>query len=198
MTSEKKSADHHNQSFVFTQENLAKAEIALSKYPATRKASAVMPLLDLAQRQNKGWLSPETICYVAGYLEMPEIRVWEVASFYSLYNLTPIGRYHVQICTTTPCWLRGSDNIMLMCQKFLGVDSESTTTDGQFTLNAVECLGACANAPVVAIGDDYYEDLDEGAVCQILETLAGGKKPQARSTIEHTASESDVAHLKEK
>lgn len=198
MTTQKQRVTTKKRLFSFNKENLAQSEVVLKKYPETRKASAVMPLLDLAQRQNDGWLSPETIMYVAELLDMPEIRVWEVASFYSMYNLNPIGKHHVQVCTTTPCWLRGSDKIMRVCQKWLGVEDGGTTSDGKFTLREVECLGACANAPMVAIGDDYYEDLDEGSICHILETLADGKQPQAGSQTGRISSEPDASYLKEK
>jgi len=164
--------------FVFTPENEAAAKKHVAKYPPGRQQSAVMPLLDLAQRQNGGWLTETAIRYIAGYLSMPEIRVWEVASFYTMYNLKPIGRHHVQVCTTTPCWLRGSADVVTACEKHLGIHVGETTKDGLFTLKSVECLGACVNAPMMQIGDDYYEDLDAESTVKILKALAAGETPK--------------------
>ena len=142
-----------------------------------RQASAVLPLLDLAQRQHGGWLPRAAMDHVAGVLEMPRIRVYEVATFYTMYNLNPVGRYRVQVCTTTPCWLRGSDDVVAACRNKLGVDFGETTEDGLFTLQEVECLGACVNAPMILINDDYYEDLDAGGTEAILDALARGETP---------------------
>ena len=128
--------------FAFTEENLALVRKTIAKYPAGRQASAVMPLLDLAQRQAGGWLPRAAMNHVAEMLEMPPIRVYEVASFYTMYNLAPVGRHHVRVCTTTPCWLRGSDQVVEACKRKLGVGLGETTADGQFTLDEVECLGA--------------------------------------------------------
>ncbi|MEN2979172.1 NADH-quinone oxidoreductase subunit NuoE [Tistrella bauzanensis] len=165
-------------SFAFTEENLAAAAKIIAKYPDSRQQSAVMPLLDLAQRQNDGWLPRVAMDYVADMLGMPPIRVYEVATFYTMYNLKPIGRHHVQVCTTTPCWLRGSDAVMAACQKHLGIDVGETTADGLFTLAEVECLGACANAPMMQIGDDYYEDLDAELTIRVLDALKRGETPK--------------------
>lgn len=164
--------------FVFTPENEAVAKKHIAKYPPGRQQSAVMPLLDLAQRQNGGWLTEAAIRYIAGYLSMPEIRVWEVASFYTMYNLKPVGRHFVQVCTTTPCWLRGSADVVKACEKHLGIAVGETTKDGLFTLKEVECLGACVNAPMMQIGDDYYEDLDADSTVRILKALAAGETPK--------------------
>ena len=146
-------------SFTFSQENLELAKRIIAKYPRGKQASACMPLLDVAQRQNGGWLPRVAMDAVADLLEMPRIRVYEVATFYTMYNKNPVGRHHIQVCTTTPCWLRGSDDIVHTCKKKLGIEVGETTADGQFTLGEVECSGACVNAPVVQIGDDYYEDV---------------------------------------
>ena len=135
-----------------------------------------MPLLDLAQRQHDNWLPRVAMDYVADMLGMPRIRVYEVATFYTMYNLKPVGRHFIQVCTTTPCWLRGSDEIVSACQKKLGIGLGETTADGQFTLIEVECLGACVNAPMAQINDDYYEDLTAERVTQILDALAKGEK----------------------
>ena len=167
--------------FAFSAENLKKAEAIVAKYPPGRQASAVMPLLDLAQRQSDGWLPQAAMDYVADYLKMPPIRVYEVATFYTMYNLKPMGKHHVQVCTNLPCWLRGSDTIVETCRRTLGVDLGGTTADGQFTLNEAECLGACANAPMMQIGDDYYEDLDPETVRAVLAALKRGENPKTGS-----------------
>lgn len=164
-------------SFAFTGENMAKANKQVAKYPAGRQQSAVMPLLDLAQRQNGGWLPEAAIRMVAEFLGMPYIRAYEVASFYTMYNLAPVGRHFVQVCTTTPCWLRGSADVVEACKKTLGIGMGETTADGLFTLREVECLGACVNAPMMQIGDDYYEDLDAGSTTRILDDLKAGRTP---------------------
>lgn len=175
--------------FVFTEENIAKSAEILAKYPDDWAVSGLMPLLDLAQRQNGGWLSPEALKYVAGFLKIPEIRAWEVASFYTMYHLTPVGKHVVNVCTTTPCWLRGSDKIMRACQKWLGVKTGETTQDKMFTLLEVECLGACANAPLVQVNDDYYEDLNEASVASVLEAIADGSPIKGGSQTGRKSSE---------
>ena len=167
--------------FAFTEDNAKRAAAAVTHYPEGRQASAVMALLDLAQRQNDGWLSPEAIEYVANTLEMAPIRVYEVASFYSMYNTKPVGRHLVQVCRTTPCWLRGAAGLTDTCRDQLGIGLGETTGDGQFTLVEVECLGACANAPVVQIGDDYYEDLSPERLSVLLGDLKAGKEIAAGS-----------------
>ena len=184
-------ATHRSEpaSFAFSPDNLKKAEAIVAKYPAGRQASAVMPLLDLAQRQNDGWLPRAVMDYVADYLKMPPIRVYEVATFYTMYNLKPVGKNHVQVCTNLPCWLRGSDAIAETCRRTLGVDFGETTADGQFTLSEVECLGACANAPMMQIGDDYYEDLDPETVRAVLAALKRGEQPKAGSQTGRWSSE---------
>ena len=133
-----------------------------------KQQSAVIPILDLAQRQNEGWLSKKTIEKVAETLSMSYIRVLEIATFYSMFNLEPVGKNFVQICRTTPCWLRGSDKLTKAAKEFSGCDLGETTNDKKFTFVEVECLGACCNAPMVQINDDYYEDLDENAFKKIL------------------------------
>lgn len=164
--------------FAFTPDNIAAANKIVAKYPPGRQQSAVMPLLDLAQRQNDGWLPQAAIHHVAEFLHMPVIRVMEVASFYTMYNLQPVGRHFVQVCTTTPCWLRGSADIVSACEKHLGIHCGETTKDGQFTLSEVECLGACVNAPMIQIGDDYYEDLKPEDITRILDALKQGENPK--------------------
>ncbi len=179
---------HHNpeiepESFSFTPENLVEANALIAKYPPGRQQSAVMPLLALAQKQNNNWLPKIAMDYVANMLGMPPVRVYEVASFYTMYNLEPVGKHFVQVCTTTPCWLRGSDNIVSACEKRLGIGMGGTTPDGEFTLREVECLGACVNAPMVQItsfggADNYYEDLTPDTVVRIIDTLAFGENPK--------------------
>jgi len=169
--------------FAFTAENMAAAKATIAKYPPGRQASAVMPLLDLAQRQNGGWLTRAAMDYVAEMLGMAPIRVYEVATFYTMYNLKPVGKHHVQICTNLPCWLRGSDAIVATCKKTLGIEMGETTPDGKFTLSEAECLGACVNAPMMQINDDYYEDLDEGSTVSILSELKIGGTPKTGSQI---------------
>jgi NADH-quinone oxidoreductase subunit E len=170
-------------SFVFTPEHEAKAKTIVARYPPGRQHSAIIPLLDLAQRQigadtgTQGWLPIPVIEYVARYLDMPYIRAYEVATFYTMFNLAPVGRFHVQVCGTTPCMLRGSDDLFAAC-KAKGLKKGHTSEDGLFTLNEVECLGACANAPMVQINDDNYEDLDFDSMTAILETLARGETPK--------------------
>lgn len=162
--------------FAFTAENEAVARAVVARYPEGRQASAVLPLLDLAQRQNGGSLSREALNYVANYLEMAPIRVYEVASFYSMLHLRPVGTHLVQICRTTPCWLRGAAALTDACKAKLGIGLGETTPDGKFSLVEVECLGACANAPMVQVNDHYYEDLTPERLGDILDDLAAGKE----------------------
>ena len=171
-------------SFKFNEENSKKVTEILGKYPQSRKKSAVMPLLDLAQRQNQNWISKDIIAHIAKTLEMAEIKVYEIASFYSMYNLKPVGKYLLQFCKTTPCMLRGIDQIVKNCEKKLGVKMNETTEDGLFTLKEVECLGACVNAPVVQINDDFVEDLDSENFLKILDDLKSGKKIKIGSQID--------------
>jgi NADH-quinone oxidoreductase E subunit len=169
--------------FEFTGENLEKAKAHIAKYPPGRQQSAVLPLLDLAQRQSGGWLPLAAMHCVADLLEMPRIRVYEVATFYTMLNLRPVGRYLLQACTTTPCWLRGSDAVVAACEKKLGIGIGGTTEDGLFTLVEVECLGACVNAPILQVNDDFYEDLDGASTEALLDALRAGKPPPPGSMI---------------
>ncbi len=171
------------KSFSFTTENLARAQRIIAKYPEGRQASAVIPLLDIAQRQSGNWLPLAAMNYVAEMLEMPRIRVYEVASFYTMFNKEEVGKNFVQICTTTPCWLRGSDEIKKICRNKLGIGVNETTADGKFTVVEVECLGACVNAPMVQVNDDYYEDLTPENMSKLLDDLALGKKPSVGSQV---------------
>ncbi|MDG2003828.1 MAG: NADH-quinone oxidoreductase subunit NuoE [Novosphingobium sp.] len=169
--------------FVFTPAWDAKAKAAIARYPEGRQRSAVMALLDYAQRQvgeetsTQGWLPIPVMEYVADYLDMPIIRVLEVATFYFMYNLVPVGKFHVQVCGTTPCMLRGSDDIMDAC-KARGMEKGHTTNDGLWTLTEVECMGNCATAPMVQINDDNYEDLTAERLDHVLDELAAGRQPK--------------------
>ena len=179
--------------FAWTSENADKAKTVVGRYPPGRQQSAIIPLLDLAQRQvgaeteTQGWLPIPVIEYVAAYLEMPYIRAYEVATFYTMFNLRPVGRYHVQVCGTTPCMLRGSGDVLDAC-KAKGLKKGATTPDGLFTLSEVECLGACANAPMVQINDDNYEDLTFETTTAILEALARGEAPKPGPQIDRQPS----------
>jgi NADH-quinone oxidoreductase E subunit len=177
------SAAVHNDDFVqpatfsFSEANLAEANKHIAKYPKGRQASAVMPLLWLAQYQ-EGWVSRAAMDVVAGMLDMAPIRVYEVATFYTMYNLKPVGKHLIQVCRTTPCWLRGSDGLTELCKKKLGIGMKETSADGKFTLMEVECLGACVNAPMVQINDDFYEDLTLETLSKVLDELAADRKPK--------------------
>jgi NADH-quinone oxidoreductase subunit E len=178
--------------FTWTEANSAEAARIIALYPPGRQASAVMPLLWLAQYQvldmvGIAWLPVPVIEFVARAVGLPYIRVYEVASFYTMYNLKPVGRFHVQVCGTTPCMLRGSDDLIRAC-KDMGMSKGATTADGLFTLTEVECLGACANAPMVQINDHNYEDLSYDAMRGLLEALTRGETPAPGSQIGRTAS----------
>jgi NADH-quinone oxidoreductase subunit E len=179
--------------FAWNEANAEKAKEIIARYPPGRQHSAIMPLLDLAQRQvgaetnTQGWLPIPVIEYVAKAVDMPYIRALEVVSFYTMYNMASVGRYHVQVCGTTPCMLRGSDDVMAAC-KNRGLVKGKTTPDGLFTLTEVECLGACANAPMVQINDDNYEDLTFDSMSAVLEALARGETPKPGPQIERQTS----------
>jgi len=169
--------------FEFTPENVERARAHIAKYPPGREASAVLPLLDLAQRQMGGWVPRAAMDYVAGLLGMAPIRVYEVATFYTMFNLRPVGRYLLQVCTTTPCWLRGSDAVVAACEKKLGIGIGGKTEDGLFSMIEVECLGACVNAPILQVNDDFYEDLDGPASEALIDALRAGSPPPPGSVI---------------
>ncbi len=179
--------------FAFTAENEATAKTIIARYPPGRQQSAIIPLLDIAQRQvgaetnTQGWLPIPVIEYVAKYLSMPYVRALEVATFYTMFNQRPVGRYHVQVCGTTPCMLRGSDDVFDACYA-KGMKKGGTTEDGLFTLSEVECLGACANAPMVQINDDNYEDLTFESMTAILEAFARGETPKPGPQVDRQTS----------
>ena len=181
------------QDFDWTPENRKKAEWAIAKYPAGRQHSAILPLLDLAQRQigaetnTQGWLPIPVLEFVGREIDMPYVRVLEVATFYTMFNLRPVGKFHVQVCGTTPCMIRGSDDLFTACKK-RGLTKGQTTDDGLFTLSEVECLGACANAPMVQINDDNYEDLTEASMGAILDALAKGEIPKPGPQVDRQTS----------
>jgi len=180
-------------SFSWTKENAARVRELIARYPEGRQQSAVIPLLDLAQRQigaetqTQGWLPIPVIEFVAAELGMPYIRAYEVATFYTMFNLAPVGRHHIQVCGTTPCMLRGAEDLIAAC-KAKGMKKGHTTEDGLFTLTEVECLGACANAPMVQINDDNYEDLTAESMTAIVEALAEGKNPKPGPQVKRTTS----------
>ncbi|XP_023015151.2 NADH dehydrogenase ubiquinone [Leptinotarsa decemlineata] len=170
--------DNPDIPFEFTPENKKRAEAILAIYPEGHKRGAMIPLLDLAQRQY-GWLPISAMHKVAEILKLPKMRVYEVATFYTMFMRKPTGKYHVQVCTTTPCWLRGSDQILDAVKKNLNLEVGETSKDMMWTISEVECLGACVNAPMIQINDDYYEDLTEKDTDEILNDLKAGKKPAA-------------------
>ena len=167
-------------SFAFNADMMALAKKIIAKYPAGRQASAVIPLLDLAQRQ-EGWVTKPAIEEVAKILDMAPMRVLEVATFYTMFNLSPVGKTHVQICTSLSCWLRGSNDVVRACKEKLGIGMGARTADGAYSLGELECAGACVNAPVVQIGDDYFEDLDYASTGKLLDAFKRGEKPKVGS-----------------
>ena len=181
------------EGFQWTADNARLAKEIIGRYPAGRQLSASIPLLDLAQRQigaetnTQGWLPIPVMEFVARELDTSYISILEVATFYTMFNLVPVGRFHVQVCGTTPCMLRGSDDVFTACAK-RGLRKGHTTKDGLFTLTEVECLGACANAPMVQINDDNYEDLTEDSMGAILDALAAGKSPKPGPQVDRQTS----------
>ena len=190
------SAPAHKEpdSFAFDTESEAKIATILKRYPEGKQASAVIPLLYVAQRQmgrltQSAWVPRIAMDVIADRLSMPPIRVYEVATFYFMFNMKPIGRHHLQLCGTTPCMLRGSDDVLRACKDAGGLKGVGdTSADGLFTLTEVECLGACVNAPILQIDDDYYEDLDYGSAVKLLEAFKRGERPRSGSAIGRQAS----------
>src|SRR5271165_2677167 len=181
-------AEKQPDSFAFTPDNMAWAEKEIAKYPPGRQASAVIALLWRAQKQSGCWLSKPAIEKVAEILDMPKIRVLEVATFYTMFNLEPVGRYYVQLCGTTPCMLRGAEDIKAVLRQRVGEPGD-VTPDGLFSWSEVECLGACCNAPMVQINDDYYEDLTADNFAKLLDDLAAGRPVKTGSQIGRVSSE---------
>ena len=178
-----------SDSFEFSDASKTRCDEIIARYPDGRQQSAVLPLLDLAQRECGGWLPTAALEHVAEYLGMAKIRVLEVASFHSMFNLEPVGKNFVQLCRTTPCWLRGSDDLRRVAAEVTGCGLGQTSDDGAFTVVEVECLGACCNAPMVQINDDYYEDLTAENFRAVLEALGRGETPAAGSQSGRTGSE---------
>src|ERR1700712_1724879 len=189
MTTANGSAFEQPVSFTFDADSEAEIAKVVARYPAGRQASAVLPVLYIAQKQmqrhtGSAWVPVKAMDAVGARLGMPPIRVYEVATFYFMFNTKPIGKYHLQVCTTTPCWLRGSDAVTDACRAATGIKGwGDNSEDGMFTMSEVECLGACVNAPVLQVDDDYYEDLDAERVTALLAALRRGKRPEAGSTI---------------
>ena len=177
-TSFKKIAEEKIQpkDFSFDGDNMLLAKKILKIYPKNFKESSIMPLLSIAQNQNNGWLPKKAIEYVSDFLEIPEIKVLEIATFYSMYNLSPVGKFHIEVCTTSPCMLRGSDEILSFCEKKLAIQEGGISKDKMFSLSRVECLGACVNAPIIKINKNYYEDLDLNSTDKLINNLLNDKK----------------------
>lgn len=186
-------------SFAFNDANMAKVTEWIAKYPAGRQASAVIPALWIGQEQ-EGWVTKPMIEEVARILEMPYIRVLEVATFYTMFHLKPKGKHHIQVCTTTPCWLRGSDEVVKACKKHIHDHPHTISADGEFSWEEVECLGACVNAPMVLIDNDPYEDLTGETTGKLIEAIRKGEKPKTGSQIDRHSSEPEggPTTLKEK
>jgi NADH-quinone oxidoreductase subunit E len=181
-------------SFTFDAESDVLIAAQLAKYPEHRQASAVIPLLYIAQRQmgratGSAWVPRSAMDEVARRLSMPPIRVYEVATFYLMFNTEPVGKYHLQVCTTTPCWLRGSDDVVAACRAATGIKGwKETSADGLFTMTEVECVGACVNAPVIQVNDDFYEDLDGPRTTELIAALRRGEPPKPGPTIDRLNS----------
>jgi len=178
----KKIAKEQPSSFEFSMDNMNIAKEILKKYPSNKKASAVMPLLFLVQKQNDNWIPLVAIKYIAKFLDMPYMKVYEVVTFYSMYNLSPVGKYFVQVCTTTPCMIRGANKIVEVCKRNISEDQNKLSKNEICSWTEVECLGACVNAPMIQINDDYFEDLDEKTAENIIQMLLNDKLPKSGSS----------------
>ena len=189
----KKIHDKQPEKFLFSDKNLQIAKDILKKYPEKNKKSAVMPLLYLAQKQNQNWIPLAAMKYIAKYLSMSYISVYEVATFYSMYNLSPVGKYFIQVCTTSPCLIRGADKLVKACKEKISPTESQISKNGNCSWIEVECLGACVSAPMMQINDDYYEDLDEKKTIEILESLIKDKplKPGSYRGRKNTAPENN-------
>ncbi len=170
----KKIHDKQPKEFIFSSENLTEAQNILKKYPEKNKKSALMPLLYLAQKQNQNWIPLAAMKYIAKYLSIPYINVYEVATFYSMYNLAPVGKYFIQICTTSPCLLRGAEKLVKACKENISPNEKELSKNGSCSWMEVECLGACVSAPMMQVNEDYYEDLNEKTTKEILISLIKG------------------------
>tara|TARA_Y100000590_G_scaffold315216_1_gene356471 strand:+ start:366 stop:974 length:609 start_codon:yes stop_codon:yes gene_type:complete len=177
----KKISKNQPSIFEFSNENLIKAKNEIKKYPKDRKASAVMSLLNLAQNQNDNWIPLEAINYISKLLNIPKIKVYEAATFYSMFNLSPVGKYFVQVCTTTPCMIRGAKKITEVCKKYISNNEKELSENKLCSWTEVECLGACVNAPMMQVNQDYFEDLDEKSAKEIIQKLLVDEFPQPGS-----------------
>ncbi len=177
----KKISKNQPENFEFTKESLEEAKNIIKKYPKDKQQSAVMPLLNIAQKQNDNWIPLSAMKYIGKFLEMPYIKVYEVATFYSMYNLSPVGKNFIQVCTTTPCMIRGASKIVEACKEKISEDENELSKDKSCSWIEVECLGACINAPMMQINDDYYEDLNKEKALKILDQIILGKKPEPGS-----------------
>ena len=177
----KKISKNQPENFEFTKESLEEAKNIIKKYPKDKQQSAVMPLLNIAQKQNDNWIPLSAMKYIGKFLEMPYIKVYEVATFYSMYNLAPVGKYFVQVCTTTPCMIRGANKLVEACKEKISKNESELSSDKSCSWMEVECLGACVNAPMMQINDDYYEDLDKDKTLKILDKILKGEKPKPGS-----------------
>jgi len=184
----KKIHDKQPEVFEFSKANLDIANGILKKYPEERKKSAVMPFLYLAQRQNENWIPLAAMKYIAKYLEMPYIKVYEIATFYTMYNLAPVGKYFVQVCTTSPCLIRGADKIVKICKEKISKEENQLSENKLCSWLEVECLGACVNAPMMQINNDYYEDLDEKNTIDIISSLLEDKPIKPKSFRNRTST----------
>ena len=196
----KKVHDEQPNNFTFSTQNLKKVEEILKKYPNKNKKSAVMPLLYLAQKQNNNWIPLAAMKYIAKILSIPYISVYEVATFYTMYNLAPVGKYFVQVCTTTPCLIRGADKIVKRCKEKISLEENVISKNGNCSWTEVECLGACVNAPMIQVNNDYYEDLDEKSTIEILNSLISDKplKPGSYRGRKNTSPEINQSQIRGK
>ena len=178
----KKVSKYQPQTFKFDDYNLEKATKEIKKYPNEKKSSSVMALLFLAQNQNENWIPLKAINYISEMLDMPYIKVYEVATFYSMYNLSPVGKYFIQVCTTTPCMIRGSKKIVDVCKKYVSKNQNELSDNKLCSWTEVECLGACVNAPMMQINKDYFEDLDASSATSIIESVLKNELPKPGSS----------------
>ena len=196
----KRPAKDQPENFEFNSSSLEAAKVMVAKYPEGKQQSAVMSLLYIAQKQNNNWIPLAAMKYIAKFLDMPYIKVYEVATFYSMYNLSPVGKFFIQVCTTTPCLLRGADKIVKLCKDKISLNENEIAKTSNCSWTEVECLGACVSAPMVQINDDYYEDLDEKNTKEILDSLINDKplKPGSFRNRKNTAPEKSLNINEEK
>ena len=187
----KKVATNQPDSFQFSEENLNKAKKIIKKYPEQKQASSLMPLLYLVQRQNENWIPLVAMKYLAKMLTIPYIQVYEVATFYSMYNLSPVGKYFVQVCTTTPCMIRGAEKLVDVCKNKISQNQNELSANKICSWMEVECLGACVNAPMLQINEDYFEDLDEEKTKEIINKILNDESPKSGSYKNRKSSESE-------